>query len=99
MIWRWRVGRKVGRTLYRHLDDDADGVLIGMMDTKEDALLAASAPDLLREVEALRRAADYWLSTGTGFCPECYCRVDSPDDGHRGSCLLGAALALRKEKP
>jgi hypothetical protein len=31
----WRVGRKVGRTIYAHATDDpdGDGVLIGMMDT------------------------------------------------------------------
>jgi len=43
----WRVGRKVGRTIY---DDDR---LIGVMDTVEDARLAAAAPELL---EALKSA-------------------------------------------
>jgi hypothetical protein len=41
---RWRTGRKVGRTLY------LDGVLVGLMDTRElaaqvvAALLAAESP-------------------------------------------------------
>lgn len=37
--WPWRVGRKVGRTIYATPPGDEDGVLIGMMDT----------PDLARE--------------------------------------------------
>lgn len=32
---RWRPGRKVGRTIYTHQDDDPDGTLIGLMDTPE----------------------------------------------------------------
>lgn len=31
----WRVGRKVGRTIYAQSDDDLDGVLIGVMDTDD----------------------------------------------------------------
>lgn len=61
---RWRVGRKVGRTIYTVTGDDpdGDGVLIGVMDTRELAHLAAAAPEmrdaLLSSVDAERA----WLS-------------------------------------
>jgi hypothetical protein len=32
---RWRVGRKVGRTLYIHQGDDEVGEIIGLVDTRE----------------------------------------------------------------
>lgn len=42
--WPWRVGRKVGRTIYAHPPDHADGgVLIGMMDTRELAEVVVHA--------------------------------------------------------
>lgn len=46
----WRVGRKVGRTIYRQRSaDPADGdELIGVMDTIDAAKLAAQAPLLAR---------------------------------------------------
>lgn len=49
----WRTGRKVFRTVYEQLTDNpADGDrLIGLMDTPEQARLAAAAPKLF---EALR---------------------------------------------
>lgn len=37
----WRTGRKVGRTIYSGEGDD--GVLIGVMDTREDADLVVRA--------------------------------------------------------
>jgi hypothetical protein len=48
----WRVGRKVGRTIYCE-EAGTDGRLIGVMDRREDAQLAAAAPELL---EAARNA-------------------------------------------
>lgn len=40
----WRVGRKVGRTIY-----DADDVLIGLMDTPELAALVVASVNTQRE--------------------------------------------------
>lgn len=60
----WRVGRKVGRTIY-----DANDRLIGVMDTVEDAALAAAAWTLL---DRLRQ-----VSTRCGCCGGCDdCRED-----------------------
>lgn len=51
-VERFRVGRKLGRTVYRQLGDDPDGTdeLIGMMDTREWGQ---------RVVEALNEQAHY----------------------------------------
>ena len=50
----WRVGRKVGRTIY-----DADDRLIGVMDTVEDAQhVVAALADAARLRETLERIAD-----------------------------------------
>lgn len=43
----WRVGRRVGRTIY-----DADDRLIGVMDTPQLAMLAAAAPTMLAALKA-----------------------------------------------
>lgn len=48
----WRVGRKVGRTIYAIGDQDGpegDGVLIGVMDTAELAREAVEAHNQRRE--------------------------------------------------
>lgn len=52
MSRRWRVGTKVGRTVYERRLDGTEH-LIGVMDRVEDAVLASAAPDLL---EALATA-------------------------------------------
>jgi hypothetical protein len=39
----WRVGRHVGRTVYRTRDDGGDDELIGLMDTPELAQLVVDA--------------------------------------------------------
>lgn len=44
----WRVGRKVGRTIY-----DATDRLIGVMDSVEDARLIAAAPELLAALKGI----------------------------------------------
>lgn len=49
----WRVGRKVGRTIYTD-EGDGDGVLIGVMDTRELAAAAVEAHNVLAEVVAER---------------------------------------------
>lgn len=41
-VERYRVGRTVGRTIYRHVGDDPDGELIGVMDTREFAARVVS---------------------------------------------------------
>lgn len=53
MIQKWRVGRKVGRTIYVQLGEEPSDrdPLIGMMDTPEIAALA------VRGVNALLREA------------------------------------------
>lgn len=47
----WRVGRKLGRTIYAmgDQDDEGDGVLIGVMDTAELAREAVEAHNQRRE--------------------------------------------------
>lgn len=52
----WRVGTKVGRTIYKSPEGGADA-LIGVMDRVEDARLAASAPELLEALRIVHR----WL--------------------------------------
>jgi len=49
----WRVGRKVGRTIYRQEGDEPsdDDVLIGVMDTAEDAWNAVAAFNSTRRDE------------------------------------------------
>ncbi len=49
----WRVGRKVGRTIYTHDEAGGDGELIGVLDTREQAALAAAAPELYRALARL----------------------------------------------
>lgn len=45
----WRVGRRVGRTIYAVFSDeeDADGELIGMMDSRQLAAAACEAHNAL----------------------------------------------------
>lgn len=45
MTGRWRVGRKVGRTIYQQIGPEAsdDDPLIGVMDTPEFAQLVVEA--------------------------------------------------------
>lgn len=52
----WRVGRKVGRTIY-----DASENLIGVMDTRELARLAAAAPQLLEACKAAHAMFAMWV--------------------------------------
>jgi hypothetical protein len=47
---RWRVGRKVGRTIYIH-DGNGEGELIGLMDTPELAQLVVDAVNARLEAE------------------------------------------------
>ncbi len=56
----WRVGRKVGRTIY-----DANDKLIGVMDTAEDAALAAASSALLDGLKDAHRCERY------GSCRYC----------------------------
>jgi hypothetical protein len=75
----WRIGRKVGRTLYcdrAGAPDDA-GDLIGVMDTRAMARLAALAPEMYRMLQYLQR----------GPCPFC------GHFEHGADCELGALLA------
>lgn len=44
--WPWRVGRRVGRTIYATPPGADDGVLIGLMDTTELAAAACRAHNL-----------------------------------------------------
>jgi hypothetical protein len=46
----WRVGRKVGRTIYLQVGDEPsdDDQLIGVMDTPELALIVVAAVNHLR---------------------------------------------------
>jgi hypothetical protein len=48
---RWRVGRKVGRTIYLQVGDEPsdDDVLVGVMDTPELAALAVAAVNALAD--------------------------------------------------
>lgn len=70
---RWRIGRSVGRTLYRMVGDEASkaDVLIGMMDTPE---LAAQV------VAAVNAQRDHLVHTGENAedCPICCWRKDLP---------------------
>ena len=45
MIMRWRVGRKVGRTIYEQVEEEPgdDDRLIGLMDSAELAQLVVDA--------------------------------------------------------
>lgn len=42
MIW-YRVGRKLGRTIYRCTNEDPDGQFIGIMDSAQEAQLVVKA--------------------------------------------------------
>jgi hypothetical protein len=56
---RWRVGRKLGRTLYIMVGDEPsdDDQLIGMMDTEE---LAVMVQDVVNaHIEAVRNELDW----------------------------------------
>jgi hypothetical protein len=81
----WRVGKKVGRTLYNS-DEGGPRALIGVMDRVEDAVLASAAPDLLavaedhlRTMEADGVACDQLpddpVCTPEDRCPLCRCRA------------------------
>jgi hypothetical protein len=57
--WHWRVGRKVGRTIYAIVSDDVnkpsdDDVLIGCLDTRECAAEAVRAHNLDLDIRASR---------------------------------------------
>jgi hypothetical protein len=60
---RWRVGRKVGRTIYRQLGPEPsdDDELIGMMDTVELAQEAATAHNLLGALARIKVIAHPFL--------------------------------------
>ena len=51
---RWRVGQKVGRTVYAMVAESAsdDDVLIGMMDTPELAAVVVNAHNALHQIVA-----------------------------------------------
>lgn len=87
----WRVGRKVGRTIYLTPadDPDGDGTLIGVMDTRELARMAAAAPELYRALKSCE-------FDNQGFCPACKVECDpnreEDDQPHEADCWLTAAL-------
>lgn len=72
---KWRVGRKVGRTIYLQIGDSPDDTdqLIGVMDTRGLAALAVAAPDLLAAAFAVSECRvcpeDY------GVCSDCLSRL------------------------
>jgi hypothetical protein len=78
----WRTGRKVGRTLYRTPLDapDGDGELIGCLDTREAATLAAAAPEMYRLLDSVRMLG--YVSGVTD--PELAARIDALLDKARG---------------
>lgn len=62
MSTRYRTGRHVGRTIYRHEGDDPDGVLVGVMDTPELAARAAVGLTIYEPLGVLLEAlGDVWL--------------------------------------
>ena len=83
MTERWRVGRKVGRTIYRQVSDEPsdDDVLIGVMDSRDDADRAVLAFNLFcrikrsHEVVQDARSREY---CGKGLCADL--------EGHEGEC-------------
>jgi hypothetical protein len=84
----WRVGRKVGRTLYRE-EPGTDGELIGVMDTREAARLAAAAPAMYRllcAVQGVDGVCCYWcgLSVFDSSVP----------GGHEPNCPFAVVLRL-----
>lgn len=91
----WRVGRKVGRTIY-----DADDNLIGVMDTREYAALAAAAPSLVALLEELLGRAipgpsghATWCSSGREPAEECHiCGV-----WMRGRALLASINSVEEK--
>ena len=64
--YEWRVGRKVGRTIYAIVRNEPsdDDVLIGVMDTKALALDAVEAHNRLRQDVRLVDASEVaeWLN-------------------------------------
>lgn len=84
----WRVGRKVGRTLYTD-DGTGDGALIGVLDTREQAHLAAAAPDLYRALDRVE-----WIG---GSCPVCLSLASS--GYHHANCVIDAALRKARGVP
>lgn len=62
----WRVGRKVGRTVY-----DANDVLIGVMDSVVDARLIAAAPELLEALLSYEAECLTCSTARAGICRRC----------------------------
>ncbi len=70
--YQWRVGRKVGRTIYRMLGEKPsdNDVLIGVMDTPELAQLAVAAYNT-NPLRTLRSHESYLREgcrCGKGYC-------------------------------
>lgn len=57
MTQKWRVGRKVGRTVYVQLGEEPSDrdILIGLMDTPEIAALAVRGVNQLLNIEATEK--------------------------------------------
>lgn len=69
----WRVGRKVGRTIY-----DGDK-LIGLMDTKEQAMLVVLAVNQLGKEESVSASVPHALQEK---CVNCKFTLSSHIDGY-----------------
>lgn len=91
---RLRVGRKVGRTIYRQLGPEPsdEDPLIGVMDTVEDAIRVVAAARILDEVHRTLRLE----------CAEVDAN-DWPDDLHPGDViekhLVRAYRAMLEARP
>lgn len=57
MNQKWRVGRKVGRTIYVQLGEEPSDrdILIGLMDTPEIAELACRGVNQLLKAQAIEK--------------------------------------------
>ncbi len=78
----WRTGRKVHRTIYCE-EHSTEGRLIGVMDRREDATLAAAAPKMYA---ALASVAE-WLE-------ETHAQAEWEDEGAQAELVsIRAALA------
>lgn len=83
----WRVGSKVGRTLYR---GDGPDDIIGLLDTREAAKLAAAAPELARALIEAEWSARVGRDNDAA-CPSCE-EWECTGGRHAEDCLLDAAL-------
>lgn len=54
----WRTGNHVGRTIYRQDPNEPRGVLIGVMDTPEDAALVVAAVNAVGELATTKADVD-----------------------------------------